>query len=118
MASSKNSASAIVFFVAAAVLALLCAFFVFYTVRLLYVTQWLAGVRAGGRALISGQSYSRSSRSCSASAVGVARVRPAAPDAGHLMAVESFCGYNHAGGRRMNVVPFTQIMKEIKICDA
>jgi hypothetical protein len=49
MASSKNPARAVVFFVLAAVLALLCAFFVFYTARLLYVTQWLTGVRAGGR---------------------------------------------------------------------
>ena len=49
MASSKNPALSIVFFVIAAVLALLCAFFVFYTVRLLYVTEWLTATRAGGR---------------------------------------------------------------------
>jgi hypothetical protein len=49
MASSKNTARAAVFFLLAAVLALLCAFFIFYTARLLYVTGWLTGVRAGGR---------------------------------------------------------------------
>ncbi len=49
MVSQKNPALVIIFFVIAAVLALLCAFFVFYTARLLYVTQWLTGVRAGGR---------------------------------------------------------------------
>lgn len=49
MASSKNPALAVVFFVVAAILALLCAFFVFYTVRLLYVTEWLTATRVGGR---------------------------------------------------------------------
>jgi hypothetical protein len=48
MASSANSAR-VFFLVAAGLLGLLSAFFVFYTVRLLYVTHGLRTIRAGGQ---------------------------------------------------------------------
>jgi hypothetical protein len=48
MTSSANVAS-VFFFVAAGLLGLLSAFFVFYTIRLLYVTHGLQTIRAGGQ---------------------------------------------------------------------
>jgi hypothetical protein len=48
MTSSANSAR-VVLLVAAGLLGLLSAFFVFYTVRLLYVTRGLQTIRAGGQ---------------------------------------------------------------------
>ncbi len=49
MAASSSQARAVIFGFAAALLALLSAFFVFYTARLLYVTSWLSATRAGGQ---------------------------------------------------------------------
>jgi hypothetical protein len=49
MSSYSSNIRRIVFGVAALLLALLGGFFVFYTVRLLYVTQGLRATRAGGR---------------------------------------------------------------------
>ena len=49
MVSSSNTARAIAFYIGASVLALLGAFFLFYTVRLLYVTRALTTTRAGGQ---------------------------------------------------------------------
>jgi len=49
MAPSSSPARSVVFGLAAVVLALLSAFFVFYTARLLYVTQGLRATRAGGQ---------------------------------------------------------------------
>jgi hypothetical protein len=48
MTSSANVAR-VFFFVAAGLLGLLSAFFVFYTIRLLYVTHGLQTIRAGGQ---------------------------------------------------------------------
>ena len=48
MTSSANSAR-VFFLVVAALLGLLSAFFVFYTVRLLYITHGLQTIRAGGQ---------------------------------------------------------------------
>ena len=48
MASSANSAR-VFFLVVAGLLGLLSAFFVFYTVRLLYVTHGLRTIRGGGQ---------------------------------------------------------------------
>jgi hypothetical protein len=48
MTSSASSAR-VFFFVAAGLLGLLSAFFVFYTIRLLYVTHGLHTIRAGGQ---------------------------------------------------------------------
>ncbi len=47
MASSSNSMRSVIFGIAAILLALASAFFVFYTVRLLYVTNLLRTTRAG-----------------------------------------------------------------------
>jgi len=49
MASSKSLARSLVFSLAATILALASAFFVFYTARLLYVTNGLRATRAGGQ---------------------------------------------------------------------
>jgi hypothetical protein len=49
MASVVSSIRTAVLYVVALLLALLCAFFVFYTARLLYVTSGLTSIRAGGR---------------------------------------------------------------------
>ena len=49
MGSPSNMARAIAFYISALVLALLGAFFLFYTVRLLYVTRALTATRAGGQ---------------------------------------------------------------------
>ena len=49
MAPSSRPARAAVFGLGALLLALLCAFFVFYTARLLYVTRGLSATRAGGQ---------------------------------------------------------------------
>lgn len=49
MTSSKGLAHSIAFGLAAVVLALASAFFVFYTARLLYVTNGLRATRAGGQ---------------------------------------------------------------------
>jgi hypothetical protein len=49
MASSANLARSIIFSLAAILLALASAFFVFYTARLLYVTHGLTATRAGGQ---------------------------------------------------------------------
>jgi len=49
MRSPATTARAIAFYIGAFVLALLSAFFVFYTVRLLYVTRALIAIRAGGQ---------------------------------------------------------------------
>jgi hypothetical protein len=48
MTSTANPAR-VFFLVAASLLGLLSAFFVFYTVRLLYVTHGLQTIRAGGQ---------------------------------------------------------------------
>jgi hypothetical protein len=49
MASSSGSGRNAVLYVAAFLLTLLSAFFVFYTARLLYVTRGLSAIRAGGK---------------------------------------------------------------------
>ena len=49
MTSSKSLARSVVFSLAAIVLALASAFFVFYTARLLYVTNGLRATRVGGQ---------------------------------------------------------------------
>lgn len=49
MASSPESVRSLLFGVAAGVLALISAFWIFYTVRLLYVTNLLRATRAGGQ---------------------------------------------------------------------
>ena len=49
MASSSSLARSVVFGLAAMLLALASAFFVFYTARLLYVTHGLRATRAGGQ---------------------------------------------------------------------
>jgi hypothetical protein len=49
MASSTRLVRRAVFGLGALLLALLCAFFVFYEARLLYVTRGLSAIRAGGR---------------------------------------------------------------------
>ncbi len=49
MASSSNSLRVVLFSVAAILLALASAFWVFYTARLLYVTNLLRATRAGGQ---------------------------------------------------------------------
>lgn len=49
MASSANLARSFFFGFAAVLLALVSAFFVFYTARLLYVTHGLTATRAGGQ---------------------------------------------------------------------
>ena len=49
MASSANMARSLIFGFAAILLALVSAFFVFYTARLLYVTHGLTSTRAGGQ---------------------------------------------------------------------
>ena len=48
MTNSPSKAPRLVLIVGAAFLGLFSAFFVFYTVRLLYVTQGLRSIRAGG----------------------------------------------------------------------
>jgi hypothetical protein len=47
--SSSNGTRSLIFGLAAIVLALMSAFFVFYTARLLYVTSGLRATRAGGQ---------------------------------------------------------------------
>ncbi|MBS1786545.1 MAG: hypothetical protein JST85_02415 [Acidobacteria bacterium] len=49
MASSSISMRTVLFGIAAGVLALISAFWFFYTVRLLYVTNLLRATRAGGQ---------------------------------------------------------------------
>lgn len=49
MNSSPKSVRSLLFGVAAGVLALISAFWIFYTVRLLYVTNLLRATRAGGQ---------------------------------------------------------------------
>jgi len=49
MSSSSSAGRAIACYLGALLLALLSAFFVFYTVRLLYVTRFLSAIRAGGQ---------------------------------------------------------------------
>ena len=49
MTSSKSLARSVVFSLAAIVQALASAFFVFYTARLLYVTNGLRATRVGGQ---------------------------------------------------------------------
>lgn len=49
MASASKPARSALFGLAEILLALLSAFFVFYTARLLYVTHWLQTTRAGGQ---------------------------------------------------------------------
>ncbi|MEO6725021.1 MAG: hypothetical protein ABIU20_03355 [Blastocatellia bacterium] len=49
MASSANQARSIIFSLAAILLALASAFFIFYTARLLYITHGLTVTRAGGQ---------------------------------------------------------------------
>ena len=49
MAQSSSSARSVVFGIVAILCALSSAFFVFYTVRLLYVTHLLRATRAGGQ---------------------------------------------------------------------
>ena len=49
MSSAPTTARAVAFYLGALLLALLSAFFVFYTVRLLYVTRGLSAIRPGGQ---------------------------------------------------------------------
>lgn len=49
MTSSSNSLRSVLFGVVAILLALISAFWVFYTARLLYVTNLLRATRAGGQ---------------------------------------------------------------------
>ncbi|HEX3557980.1 MAG TPA: hypothetical protein VHU19_02175 [Pyrinomonadaceae bacterium] len=49
MAPASRPARSAVFGLGGLLLALLCAFFVFYTARLLYVTRGLSATRAGGQ---------------------------------------------------------------------
>jgi hypothetical protein len=49
MNSAPTTARAIAFYLGALLLALLSAFFVFYTARLLYVTRGLSAIRPGGQ---------------------------------------------------------------------
>ena len=49
MAPTSNRTRSVVFGLAALAFVLLSAFFVFYTARLLYVTNWLRAIRPGGQ---------------------------------------------------------------------
>lgn len=71
MASSSSLARSVVCGLAAILLALVSAFFVFYTARLLYVTHGLRVTRAGGQGAYVGPWCSQFSRFCSAGALGV-----------------------------------------------
>lgn len=49
MTSPSTPGRLVALYVSALMLALLSAFFVFYTARLMYVTHWLTALRAGGQ---------------------------------------------------------------------